>query len=157
MITTVAIVTRRLKEGKNYDDFRRAWYHTTGFGTKNRMFTFVNISDPREITVIGMTVMDPDDLMKEFMVDVHERLAHPLDDVIEPGIVRKYGLLLSEDDFSANGSITYQPPSVEGKESDPAWIFEKIAKFGAAISEASGFRDRAKENTGREKGLSGKK
>ena len=24
---TVAIVTRRLKEGKTYEDFRKAWYH----------------------------------------------------------------------------------------------------------------------------------
>ena len=29
---TVAIVTRRLKEGKTYEDFRKAWYHTIGFG-----------------------------------------------------------------------------------------------------------------------------
>ena len=31
-ITTVAMITRRLKKGKTYDDFRRAWFHTTGFG-----------------------------------------------------------------------------------------------------------------------------
>jgi hypothetical protein len=27
---TVAIITLRLKEGKTYEDFRRAWYHTVG-------------------------------------------------------------------------------------------------------------------------------
>ena len=35
-ITTVAILTRRLREGKSYDDFRKAWYHTTGFGVEGK-------------------------------------------------------------------------------------------------------------------------
>ena len=28
----VSMIKRRLKEGKTYEDFRRAWYHNTGFG-----------------------------------------------------------------------------------------------------------------------------
>ncbi|MDY9923200.1 hypothetical protein [Methanobacterium sp.] len=44
-ITTVAIVTRRLKEGKTYDDFRKEWYHTIGFGASNKMYTIVNTFD----------------------------------------------------------------------------------------------------------------
>jgi len=28
----VSIIIRRLKKGKTYEDFRKAWYHTTGFG-----------------------------------------------------------------------------------------------------------------------------
>jgi len=50
-----AIITRRLKEGKTYEDFRKAWYHTIGFGTANKMYTVVNGLDPREIIVIGFT------------------------------------------------------------------------------------------------------
>jgi hypothetical protein len=38
-----------------------------------------------------MTEMDPDNLVSAFMKDVHERLANPLDEVIGPGIVRKFG------------------------------------------------------------------
>ena len=51
----VAILTRRLKEGKTYEDFRKAWYHTGGFGTGNKMYTVINVFDPREILVIGFT------------------------------------------------------------------------------------------------------
>jgi hypothetical protein len=142
---TVAIVTRRLKEGKSYDDFRRAWFHTTGFGTANRMFTLVNAADPREITVIGMTEMNPDDLFSQFMMDVKERLANPLDEVIEPGIVRKFGVLVSEDDFSAGGTIAYRPPSIGGRESDPAGIISELSKVQTAITRASAERDRARD------------
>jgi|GEM_PF-2124454 len=60
-VTTVSIITRRLKEGKTYEDFRKTWYHSTGFGIRgegrsrsgNRMFTMLNIFDPREIIAIG--------------------------------------------------------------------------------------------------------
>ncbi|MDD1724415.1 MAG: hypothetical protein LUQ07_04730 [Methanospirillum sp.] len=45
----MAVVTRSLNEGKTYDDFRKAWFHTVSFGTTNRMYTLVNMADPREI------------------------------------------------------------------------------------------------------------
>src|SRR6478672_2067258 len=95
----VAIVTRRLKEGKTYEDFRKACYHTVGFGSSNKMYTMVNAFDPRELVVIDFT----------------QRLAHSLDDVIEPEIGRKFGLLVAEDDFSATGDLAYQPPQVQGE------------------------------------------
>ncbi len=38
----VSIIKRRLKEGKTYDDFRKAWYHTTGFGTTSKLYTMIN-------------------------------------------------------------------------------------------------------------------
>ncbi|HII98558.1 MAG TPA: hypothetical protein HA272_04700 [Methanoregula sp.] len=34
LITTVSILTRRLKEKKTCEDFRRVWFHTTGFGVE---------------------------------------------------------------------------------------------------------------------------
>lgn len=70
----VAILTRRLKEGKTYEDFRKAWYHTVGFGTANRMYTVVNTFDPREIIVIGFTEVELDTLMTGLHIDVKERL-----------------------------------------------------------------------------------
>jgi len=36
LVTTVSILTRRLREGKTYDDFRKAWFHTTGFGVEGK-------------------------------------------------------------------------------------------------------------------------
>ena len=114
------------------------------------MFTYVNAPDPREITVIGMTEMDPDNLLSRFMIDVHERLANPLDEVIEPEITRKFGILVSEDDFSADGTIAYRPPSVGGKESDPAVIIDELSKVQAAITKASAVRDVARDAKKRE-------
>jgi hypothetical protein len=51
-------------------------------------------------------------------IDLRERNASPLDDIVEENIVRHWGLVISEDDFSASGALTYVPPSVGGKPSD---------------------------------------
>jgi len=56
----VSIISRRLKEGKTYEDFRKAWYHTVGFGTASKMYTMINTFNPREIVVIGFVEMTPD-------------------------------------------------------------------------------------------------
>jgi hypothetical protein len=37
LMTTVSILTRRLREGKTYEDFRKAWFHTTGFGVEGKV------------------------------------------------------------------------------------------------------------------------
>jgi hypothetical protein len=46
-------------------------------------------------------------------------------DVIEPEIDRTFGILISEDDFSAAGSIEHKPATVNGKEIDIA----EVARF----------------------------
>ncbi len=38
----VAIVTRTLKPGKTYADYRKAWFHSNGFGVPTTMYTVVN-------------------------------------------------------------------------------------------------------------------
>jgi len=142
---TVAIVSRRLKEGKTYEDFRKAWFHTVGFGSKNKMFSILNASDPREIIVIGLTEMTHEDLMSKLMIDVKERLSNPLDDVIEPEINRKFGLLVSEDNFSAEGSIAYKPAAVDGKPTDLVQINHELAELAQLIVQASAVRDSNKK------------
>lgn len=141
----VAILTRRLKEGKTYEDFRKAWYHTVGFGTANRMYTMINAFDPREIVVIGFTEIELEQFLSGLKIDVKERLEHPLEDVIEPSIGRKFGLLVSEDDFSAEGAIDYKPPAVSGKETDLEQFAQDLQKVADSISEASRQRDRARD------------
>lgn len=64
MVTMGAIVTRRLREGKTYEDFRKAWFHTVGFGSQNRMFTLINIEDPREVIVIGLTESSMEEILE---------------------------------------------------------------------------------------------
>jgi hypothetical protein len=142
----VAIVTRKLKEGKTYEDFRKAWYHTVGFGTPNKMYTMINAFDPREIVVIGLTEIDFERFRSGLRIDVKERLEHTLDDVIEPEIGRKFGLLISEDDFSASGSLEYKPATVQGEETNLGQFTQNLQQIAELIREAAQERDQAKES-----------
>jgi hypothetical protein len=144
---SVAIVKRRLKEGKTYDDFRKAWYHTTGFGTKNKMYSLINAFDEREIIVIGFTELptETEDILDGLRIDVKERLDNPLDEIIEPEIERDFGILVSEDDFSAEGSIDYKKPAVDGKEVDVREVVNGLLEFKQALGQASAERDAAKK------------
>jgi len=142
---TISIVTRRLKKGKTYEDFRKAWYHTVGFGTAGRLYTAINVFDPREVIVVGFVEIKPgQDPMKILQIDVKERLLHPLEDVIEPEIGRTYGILVSEDDFSRAGKIEYEPASVNGKETDFKEIAQGLAMAKKLITQAAAERDSAK-------------
>ena len=147
LLTTVPILTRRLKEGKTYEDFRRAWFHTTGFGVQGkeargssaRLLTFVNIFDPREIIVLGFATTTIDQLKEALDIDVKVRGENPLDEVIEPAIGRSFALQVAEDDFSATGNIPYCPATINGKQTDMAEFGRTLATlqgvFGAAAKE----------------------
>lgn len=140
----IAMVARRLKEGKTYEDFRKAWYHTVGFGSNNKMFTVINAFDPREIIVIGMTETDPDKFREQCNIDVNERLVHSLDEVIEPEIERKFGLLVSEDDFSDTGEIDYKPATVNGEETNLEEIPQNLKVIADILREAAEKREKIK-------------
>ncbi len=138
----VSIITRRLKEGKTYDDFRKAWYHTTGFGATSNLYTMINAFDQREIIVIGVVEVTLDqDPMEILRIDVKERLDNPLNDVIEPEIGRTFGILVSEDDFSNVGEIGYKNPSIGGKETDLREIADGLLLAKKFIAQASAERD----------------
>ena len=159
-VTTVAIITRRLREGKTYDDFRKVWYHTTGFGVQgkgsgNRMLTLVNTFDPREIIVLGFnttTLKEYEDALK---IEVKFRGENPMDEVIEPEIGRKFTALISEDDFSAAGNIPFKPASIAGKETDVPKFYEnlKVLKdlMGAAAKKRDAINEARKEKEGQPK------
>lgn len=153
----VSIITRRLKEGNTYEDFRKAWYHTTGFGADidsdeepipplGRLYTVINAFDPQEIIVIGFGPEISEDVLESVLnIDVKERLGSPLDDVIEPKIGRSFGVLVSEDDFSPKGTIDYENPSVSGVETDLKETGELISLVRREIEQASEKRDLAKK------------
>lgn len=158
-ITTVSILTRRLKEGKTYEDFRKAWFHTTGFGVEgddteggsNRMYTLVNIFDPREIIVLGFATATLKQLEETLNIDVKVRGENPLDDVIEPEIGRSFGALVADDDFGAAGDIPYCPPMVDGKVTDMK-EFERtrlalLSVFAAAAAKRDAINDERKRET----------
>ena len=119
---------RRLRPGKTYEDFRRAWFHETGFATANRMLTMLSIADPSEVIVIGITKADSmEDAQRILSIDQQERGASPLDEVIEPDIDRTFGLLVSEDNFSASGSLEYRPAEIDGHQVDLAEVEAQVA------------------------------
>lgn len=123
----VAILKRTLKEGKTYEDFRRAWYHSTGFGTENSMLTALNAANPREVIVIALTEVSLENASQLLATDAKERVDSPLTDIIEANIDRTFGILIAEDDFSASGALTYQPPAVHGELVDLVEIESFIA------------------------------
>lgn len=141
----IAIVYRRLKEGKTYEDFRKAWFHTTGFSTSSKLYTVINAFDPREIIVIGFTETDINDFQKTLEIDVKERLENPLDAVVETdNITRKFGLLVSEDDFSVTGKIDYKSPMVDGHETDLNQFSKDLSRIAEIVKAASKKRDKIK-------------
>ena len=142
----ISILTRRLKEGKTYEDFRKAWYHTVGYGTPTKLYTAINVFDRREIIVVGIGEIKPEqDPLKILRIDIKERLDNPLDAVIEPEIGRTYGILVSEDDFSSTGEMKYKPPSINGNETDLKEIAQGLKLAQKLITQAAEERDRAKK------------
>lgn len=141
----ISILTRRLREGRTYEDFRRAWFHTVGFGSPAKLYTAVNVSDPREIIVVAMGEIPPgQDPMALLRVDVKERLEHPLEGVIEPEIGRTFGILIAEDDFSPAGEIEYHPASIGGKPTDLQEVAQGLDIARKLIAQAMEERDRAR-------------
>jgi len=131
----VAIVKRRLREGKTYEDFRRAWYHTVGFGTTNKMLTVLNVADPREVIVIGLTETTIEQARDLIAIDAKERKENPLNDVIEPEIDRTFGILIAEDDFSGTGPIAYKSAYVDGKETDMKEVAKNLSEGAKLLAE----------------------
>jgi hypothetical protein len=99
-------------------NFREAWFHETGFGTSNRMFSCLNVADPQEVITIALTEASPENAERLIGIDVAERGGSPLDDIVEPRMGRTFGILVAEDDFSATGQIPYRPASVGGRTTD---------------------------------------
>jgi len=145
----VAIITRTLREGKTFDDYREAWYHTHGFGVPTQMLTVVNLYNPREILSIGIMELDDiEQLPSVLQIDIEERLANPLDEVIEDTIVRQFGIVASEDDFSMAGEIPPKPMTVAGEEVEYSDI-ERIIGIAAGM-----FTEAARERDNRRRGKS---
>jgi hypothetical protein len=142
----IIILTRRLKKGKTYEDFRKAWFHTVGYGAPVRLYSAINAFDQREIIVVGLAEIelgqDPTQLIQ---IEVKERMEHPLDAVIEPEMGRTLGLVVSEDDFSQPGRIEYRPASINGKKTDFKEIAQGLDMAREMFTRAMEERDAAKK------------
>ena len=141
----ISILTRRLRSGKTYEDFRKAWYHTVGFGAPCKLYSAINAFDQREIIVIALGEIGPgQDPVKILRTDVKERLDHPLDAIIEPEIGRTFGIVVAEDDFSPAGKMELKPASVNGKDTDFKEVAQGLALARKLIAQAAAERDSAR-------------
>ena len=144
-MNSVTIIKRKLKPGKTYEDFRKAWYHTQGFGAKTTMYSMINAFDPSEIIVIGMMdIASENELNNVLKIDVKERLENSLDDVIEPSIERTFGALVAIDDFSPQGSLEYKAAEINGVPTDLEAVSIGLQTVVESITAASKIRDEAK-------------
>ena len=98
----IGILTRRLREGKSYEDFRKAWLPDKGFGVPTRVVSAQSLEDPREIITIGFTDIEPEEA-EEFLARVgpQENVRHDrIDEVIEPEMTRAFYVQVADDDLS---------------------------------------------------------
>jgi hypothetical protein len=103
----VSILVRRLREGKTYEDFRKAWLPDKGFGVPTRVVSAIRTDDPREIVTVGFTDISEDEA-SAFLdrVGPQEQVRHDrIEEVIEPGGTRAFYVLVADDD------LTSDPPS----------------------------------------------
>ena len=98
----VAVLTRRLREGKSYEDFREAWLPEQGFGFPTRVVSAQAVDDDREIITIGFSQLDQADAEAQLQrIGPQEQRRHDkIDEVVEPGMTRRFYVQLAEDDFT---------------------------------------------------------
>jgi hypothetical protein len=110
----IAVFVRRLRPGKTYDDFLKAWYPDKGFGFPARVTTARNIADDREILTVGVMDADlPGEGLGEEMARVgpQEGVRHTrLDDVVESTTLRAFYEVEGDYDFTTNETVARGHP-----------------------------------------------
>jgi hypothetical protein len=105
----ISVLVRRLREGKTYEDFVRAWYPDKGFGATGRGPILArNASDEREILAFGLIELSSRDELAQLLERVGEQEAvrHArLEDVIESTSVRGIYEVVEEFDFSTDETV----------------------------------------------------
>lgn len=141
----VAIIHRKLREGKTYKDYRKAWFHTKGFGVPTKMYSIINAFDPREIISIGIIESESEKIPDLLKIDINERLKSSLDDIIEQTIIRYFGIVVAEDDFSSSEELKYLPFQIDGIKTDFKEIEQNLYFFSSMLNHASKERDNLKK------------
>jgi hypothetical protein len=109
----VAVLVRRLRPGKTYDDFIEAWYPDKGIGFSGRgPFVARNIPDEREILTVGFMDLEPEQLASTMeRLAEQEAVRHDrIDDVIEATTVRGIYQVEAEFDFSTDETVARGRP-----------------------------------------------
>ena len=99
----IAILTRRLREGKTYEDFREAWLPDQGFGFPTRVVSAQRVDDEREIVTIGFSELDEAEAEAQLQrIGPQEaRRYDRIDAVVEPDMTRHFYVQVADDDFTS--------------------------------------------------------
>lgn len=98
----ISVIVRRLREGKTYEDFRRAWLPDKGFGVPTRVITGQGADDERDIINIGFVDLS-EDQTQAFLARIgpQEHVRHDrIDEVVEPGMTRTFYIQVADDDLT---------------------------------------------------------
>ncbi|MGH2962076.1 MAG: hypothetical protein ACRDL3_07790 [Solirubrobacterales bacterium] len=110
----ITVLVRRLRPGKTYGDFVRAWYPDKGFGFAGRGPMLArNLEDEREILAFGFVDLPDREAVAEALERVgrqeavrHDRIA----EVIEATTVRGIHELVDEFDFASDKAVAAGRP-----------------------------------------------
>jgi hypothetical protein len=98
----ISILSRRLREGMTYEDFREAWLPDQGFGFPTRVVSAQRVNDEREIVTIGFSQLSEEEAEAQFQrIGPQEQIRHErIDAVVEAGMTRHFYLQVADDDFT---------------------------------------------------------
>jgi hypothetical protein len=101
-VIVIAVLIRRLREGKTYDDFREAWLPDQGFGFPTRVVSAQRVYDDREVVTIGFSELDEAEAEAQLqrIGPQEERRHERIDEVVEPEMTRRLYVQVAEDDFT---------------------------------------------------------
>jgi hypothetical protein len=101
-LIVIAVLTRRLREGRTYEDFREAWLPEQGFGFPTRVVSAQRVDDDREIVTIGFSELDEAEAEAQLQrIGPQEKRRHDrIDAVVEPEMTRHFYVQVADDDFT---------------------------------------------------------
>ena len=99
----IAVLTRRLRQGKTYEDFREAWLPDRGFGFPTRVIGAQALDDDREIVTIGLAQLEDGDVEAQLkrIAPQEQRRHDRIDEIVEPEMTRRFYVQVADDDFTA--------------------------------------------------------
>jgi hypothetical protein len=132
-VIVISVLTRRLREGKTYGDFREAWLPDQGFGVPTRVVTGRALDDDREIVNIGFVELEDGDLESQLkrIAPQEQRRHDRIDEIIEPKLTRHFYVQIADDDFTdappREGCSAFAPHGASPPTScRPAWAIGTI-------------------------------
>jgi hypothetical protein len=98
----ISVLTRRLRAGKTYEDFREAWLPDQGFGFPTRVVSAQSVDDKREIITIGFSELSEQEAEAQLrrIAPQEQRRHDRIDAVVEPDMTRRFYVQIAEDDFT---------------------------------------------------------